>query len=1513
MKKLAALLLGAAMVMTSVLGLAACNGDGKGPDKPGPDTPGPDTPGPDTPGPDKPGPGPVVDITRRTDPRDPEAYEAYDYQGNKVGSYKTIAAAINATVEADLDFMEDEETPVASKGGYVTKKGSDFRLFQNKKGFADGNDDQFWYYQDGTSLAGYNCWDATNGLSEIQNQKIIAHKISDQGLASIQTWNGYGLLDAQGQEISTTKTLPNTYELSAPMDAAVMAFTGEKKGVGGMRYELDLSETKITPAYEGVEEDVYAFFGYYAWQGYYVVANGLACNTLTGEWYPFRGTSRDDSFSDVIYNVDELDTPLMTSTWNKEGYWTCDTKTVEMEIKTTRNIDEVDGAEFWTDELTFKFDGKDGYRITIDDQMIGSFFPGNAVSPDNTYVFIAGLDIKSTEELEDPGMPVKVKNTDYFNGAKFENLVVAEAAAYIPTAEELSDEDYGGTIDEALRGTWQDFVMANEEYTAGSFAYTILQNYTFTSYEGKDSVDYYSFSFDRPTVSENELGGKLKDYQEKIDSLSGMTVDNVKDYLDDYNEVAGWYGADDSHTGAQGILQQYLLLLDFTAFKDAQEVYRNSFKLTEEAQAVLTDLETLSILTNYPYKGWTAAEDEDVTGYLWSEAQKFGKIYERYQKLPKEDQNAILRLYAGTEDEFNNWVDAYESIKAYLDGAGETSYTIGHRDMNGKSVTYNAEEALAKLFELGFKIWTTTYTGAAEPNVMDSDNTDNYKDSFHLLFLMKKMEEKKVELPYFFEEVVYAQITRTARAENFAKDFNNYIYPVLTLAGQIYARQAEGEFVWLNEEIANVVNTYMVGFEDFTEAGFKWNRNNNRDLRDVETNYEYYFGLPNVSRDIYKSLEYVFAVVESCDPTAVRNNYKLGFTAKVTPLAEDPTKNGSEAAKATVSEITGFASLAAYDYKGWKTEGEDKTGYLYEDLTKFRALATKREGLTPLEKAYIAAQLTLAENKAADTNFKAWETFSEEVTALEASGVWKLTFKTFAQATGKDTKSYTAEEAFAELLHVAFKIKTEGLTENAGGDTAKVGVLDVNSNFNSAARLVSFYDFFMRNEAVLPTFVTGITDALGVPAYYNEFFYPLSGMVRIAVRIDSGDITKMEEFSDEELEFLNEYWVSTYELKGILKSHWYANGKHFGWIDWKLTGQFTAMLGGTLEGKTLPNQYADILNALLQKSGYQVNELNHNWGVTATEIFDTTFSKEVLEVVAEFDKIGSLDTYKTLGWKSSDGTVKGYLYNEAEYYENTIKAMIAKLDENGQEDLATLVGADNLADWEALAPAILAFNEEQAKTVIHAAESDNQNAKQKDYTVGESLGVLLQAIADANAAGQKLGFDNGINEGVSFRPYFFYFALEELEVEIPDVIVERFEAVKMEATKAELFEEDLHYIITVMRLAKAITDNPEYQLTADDVAMINAYLVGKEKFVDGGFAYAFETDSKYTADVMSWHGKSKGYKSYFGLTEDFNVYQSLVIGYLVDNYDATAIHYNKAGAPADCYMGIEKPIALPEA
>ena len=1505
MKKLLALLLGSVMAATMVAGLAACNKDKPGPDKPGPD---------------KPGPGPTVDdekAPRRADTRE-AAYEAYDYNNELVGSYKTIADAINATVEADLDFMEDEEIADGSKGGYVIKKGGTKHLFDNKKGYAEGNSDIYWYYVNGSELAGFNCWDNTgtdaDSMGMITNSKVITHQTTNMGLSSVQSWNGYGVLDEHGKELDT---VVQSWELGNAMDASVLTFPVRKQGVAGLKYEIDLSEIQITPPYAGYEYPVYAFIGFYAWQDYYVVANGIACDTETGVWYEYIGTSRDDSFSDVEYNLGD---PIMKSTWtdlDNDGYWTPDAETLTLEIKTVKQYDELDDENYFEDQYKITIDGEVKFETLIDAEKVNSVATAT-YSQDNGYVFTAGLDIKNDIETG-----VRVQNADYFNGAKFLNLVVSSAQVYFPTLEELNDTEAKVTIDPLLRGNWYDMLLANDTESEGTYDYTILQTYACTTYEAKDSVDYYSFRYDGTPVSANELGGLLKTYQDKINGLANMTAANIDEYLDDYTEVTKWYGLNANHDQSSGMPQQYLNLLDFSVYEASVSVYEESLNLSDEAKAFIEAFKTLSpcTATTYPYAGWTRPEgsEEPVAGYFWDEAQYFAELYEDFNALEEDEQNKVLTRIS--EDNFNDWELAYTSVKAYLENEEymAKSYKLGAMNMDGSFVTYTGEEALQKIVAILYRVRTNFFksSGAAGDYVLDSDSQTGFMYEFHMLFLMKMMEKEQVELPAFVDAMMDL-VTSTARAQGFVNDFDTYLYPVLTLAGEIYARQQKGEYVWLDEHIAEVVNKYMIGRTSLEETGFNWNWGNGKHygIRDRLTNYEYYFGLPNGEKsdddDMEPALQLIFDVVLACDPNAKVQDSKFGFEEKVTPLTEDPTKTGSEAAIAVVNEIKALTDLASYSYLGWTApeEAESNVGYLFTELGAFRTLAAKREALTVIEKAYVNANTV--DYKA---NYEAWTTLSNEIAALEETkeNFWTKTFEVLEPGCNKTAnKTLTGEQVLAEIYNATYLVKSGKVLSGMAHYDEKDGAKSMTqqSAFFTSMWITKLVLLAEDEGVTLPATVKANLDAIDYNAFYTNLYYPVMTTLAIAERIYKEEIKTMEDFTDDELAFLNEVWTAGYEQKGQLATHWNGDGNKFsGWWGDR-SPKFVQDLGGTMTSgatKDLVKDYVAVLSKFLSDNFYTIKD--NGWGTTADEILAVTLTEDSLKVFDEFGKIGNLDTYVALGWKAPAETpIKGYLYSEAEYYTNTIKPLIKALSPEDLVTVTTLVGAQNMADWESLAAEVLAFDAEQAELIIHAAESDKQDSKQKDYTVGESLGVLLDAIARAKAAGEKLGFDNGIDKGVSFRPYFFYFELEGMGVEIPTVIKTRMEAVKMEETAAEKFETDIKYIIAIMKLAKAIDADAEHVLTEEEIKLVNDNLVGKTKFVDGGFSWAFTSDSNFKGDVVSYHGNSKGYKSYFGLTKTFDVYQALVINYLVENYGATALKYDHASAPDDCFMGIEAPI-----
>ncbi len=1268
-KKLAVVILSSAMLATSVAGLAGCGGGG--------------------------GSGKGF----RDDPRAADAYEAYSYTGSKVGGYKTIADAISATVEADLDKMEDETVEPGTYGGYVTRKGGTRHIFDNRKGYGGANSDQFWYYEGGNALGGYNCWDDTNSLATLHNAKVITHATTNMGLSSSQHWNGYGLLDDHGREIPSSTVMAQTWELSSPMDAGVMMFPARKKGVSGMKYKVDLSSAQITPPYKGVTDPIYAFLGFYAWQDYYVLAVGIACDTATGDWYAYEGSSRDDSFSDVEYKIGKK---LMSSKWvdSKDGgYWAPEVKTVDMEIKTVRMIDEEDGEKYWVDRMSFSFDGKEAYTRDVDDSTLNNHFAGQKISPDNGYVFTAGLDIKN--EISSGSL---VKNVDYFNGARFLNLTVKEAGIYFPTEQELNDVEYSiGTINKDWRGKYHDALLANDEGTQGTYDYTILNNYVCTSYQAVDGVDRYSFRFDGDPVGESDLGGTLKECQDKIDRLAGMTAENLNEYLADYDIVTKWYGADESHTGSTGIKTQHLNLVDFTNYLAAKKVYNDALNLSDAAKEVVAGLEKLSILTGYKeYKGWTAPEGaESITGYIWSEGQEFGKVYEKYQALGEIDKANVLRVYKGGAEEFGNWEEFYLGVKQYLDNADFTgmSYTMPTEKMD-KNVTYNGTQALEKLFELGFKIWTTNYTdGEAVKFGFDSDSQAKFEDSFHLLYLHTVMTEQDVEIPSFFNDVVLAQISKQSRSTDFVVDFE-YIYNVLKQAGRIYKTQQEGKYAWLDAELAGVVNEYMVGFDAFHEDGFNWNFNTSGNIRDRNTLYNKYFGLPDpaVAKDAFKvNIKYVIDVVMAGDNSAKLLDKGLGFEAEVTPLEKDPSAEGSETAKAIVAKIKALGSLSNYNYVGWKApEGtEDKTGYLSDAIDAWVAIAAEIKSANAMDSAYISA-MTSREDR------EAWDALAAGVAAL-AEKTEK--FNTFAIGdVFTEKKDYSATEAFAEIVRISSLIKAgkkdptiatgyERNVTDAGANVKpedpKAYVVGCIDRAITSARLCSFVQFFRDNKIDLPAYAGTLLKGIEFDTFYNDFYLPLYKVVQIAQAIGSKADFKMEDLTDAQTAILNQIYVSSYVPKGELKAQLEnTNGRFAFWgVGGPLRGQcIIEIAGGTLKGAedNALNivQYIDTLNKALTDNGYTIN--TNQWGVTGGSIVNSTLTKAQLAVITEFGALTAMPGYVDYkGWVVPSGAgIKGYMYSELQAF-RAIKAKYEALTAEEKEVVSSVVDVASWDGWEA--------------------------------------------------------------------------------------------------------------------------------------------------------------------------------------------------------------------------------------
>ncbi len=1498
MKKFLAILLGGAMLATTIAGLAGCKPDGPGPDGPGPVGPGPDVP----------------QITRRADPRAADAYEAYDYEGEPIGSFKTIADAINATVEADLDFTEDETVLDGAEGGYVVKKGSTTKLFRNRKGYGDGNSDQFWYYEDGNKLAGYNCWDATNSMEFIKNKKTIVHEIDNMGLNPVQSWNGYALLNEHGAE-DNEMAAPMSWAFSSPMDAGVFVFPSSKGGVNGTgmsrnTYSLDFSEVKITPAYEGVTDPIYAFVGFYIWNPEYVVAIGIGCDTTTGLWYRFNASSRNDSFSDAEYDIGEC---VLESTWHEEGYFTPNATEAEMKIETVKSVDEEFDEEYFTCEFEIAFKDGETVKTTVDDTLLAQYTT-QSVSIWNDYMFLAGLDIKNKVTSG-----VRVGNTDYFNGAKFEGLCVTGAEVYFPTEEELSDVDYMQVLDPTRRGRSFDFLLSNDEESDGVYGYTVLNNYVCASFESKDGADYYNFRFDGDPVGETLYGGDLKVYQDQIDSLSEMTAENVNDYLDLYTEIGSWYGKDDAHTESK-LTAFHLNLLDFAPYKAAQEVYKEALNLSEDAKEVLAALDGLSLLASYEYKGWTVPDAETpVKGYLWSEAQEFAEIRAKYKGLQQDEQKKVLTLSVAGQDGYDNWELAYDGIAEYLSNEAYTSqsYRIGSVSMGDAGmVTYDGTQALTKLFELAIKIKSTAYTGQAITGGIDSDAHDKFGEAFHLLFLMKKMEEADVELPEIYMEYFDA-ITAAERSQYFVDDFNDYLYPVLSLAGDIYRREQAGEFVWLNAEMAETINAYMVGFE-FQEAGFSYNIPNG-DIRDRESNYEKYFGLPNTDKSLSANVKYIMDIIRRDDPEAETKINANGYAldAEVTPLATDPSENISDEAKEVKHAFEEFSSMPKYEYKGWKApeDAESVKGYLYSEWLLFKAnVYTKWQALTDPQKAEVRSAIT------SGASLDAWLALAEEDDILESYEAFAdFTVTTYANPKVSATKEFAGMELFDQYVRWIYKIYTKAdfgeYNDYGTGD----GTMNMDTSPFPSAYLCLLRDL-MPEGFEMPGFLQDAWDAIqkvGYGDFYEGAYYPIYNTAKLAVRIHDEGLTTISQLTEEELAFLNKVWVDSYVLGGHIQWNWVSGAKFETYMS-ERSLQIVKYAGGNLtkdDASQTPYktyEYIEIVGKFLEGCGYSLDVSKNGWGVTDGTIAPPEEEAPIQtaqEVITEFNKLSdvtNMAAYDYKGWTTMGDDLKGYFSSELTHFGKILAAYNALGAEQSTVDAA--VNTANWNAWVSLNNTLTAwFTAVEGKQIEAATLGFGDSYT---YTASQALAELLNALDKVNG---NLDSDN--NWEYSFRVYYLLAELNALDADLPEfveVMIATKEKTEDDAGRLSSdLKADIRYLSIVLKLAKKLQANPAYTLTAEEIAEINATMVGKTRFQENGLNWNFNPETGEMGD------RGSSFVIYFGLSKEhtFGYYLDLVTNYLIQTYQATGAGYTgRFTSTQSAYnMGITEEISAPAA
>ena len=1024
-----------------------------------------------------------------------DAYTAYKQDGTKIGDYKTIAAAINAAVATD-EFTSDNS--VTQLGSYVEKDGT--TIFQNRNGFAEASDDQFWFYLDGNKLEAYDCYDGVLYADYLKNRKVITHEVIARGSIAKQFHNGYALYTPTGE--LDTENAAKSWELSSTMDAAVLNIPARLEGVSGLNYEIDLTNVQIKPNYEGTD-DTYAFIGYYAWQDYYVIATGIACNVQTGAWYPFEGTSRDDSFSDVQYNLGE--TPLMISNWNEEGgYWTPEYATLKTSIKTVQKEDEI--GTYYVDESKYEFYTADGtldntYELTIDEETINQHFAGTAFDANNTFVFIAGLDIRTPTSTG-----VYSFNTDYTNGAEFKNLKVVSATAHVASEEEIPEYDYGNALNAEWRGKDFNILMASGEHEEDIYDYTILNTYAFAEYVKDNGADVYSFSYAAPNTAETALGGYALELQTKINKLNEATPETVVSMEALIEEVAAMRGTDGT-VNTSTIPQKYYTLLDFSPLAYAEELYIQNVPLSEAGQLFADGINALPSLLTYEYVGWKTDAAEDA-GYLMNDVADFKALYDLYANQLTEGDLQRWKHHVNI-DNYNIYIDLMNKSTGYF----AEGFTINAKEMgmSATAVTLTGEEAFDQVAMTLSQIAKGKQWAGNEnddPNgggvkQMTSDNS--WLPSYHVLFLKTRLEEAGYELPLFCTNIMNVIGASSGLVEDVA-----YIDTVLTIAKQI----STGEVTYVTEEVAKKVNAVMVGKTSFVEGGLAWNWNNHATKSDFAFRngaYKAYYGL-NVGTPLLTYIETVQNfLVNRVGATADG----IGITAPVTAQSLTVTEASSKVIALFNKNAMHGAAFAEYDAAlaefNKLTADEQETVKILSDF----------EYITELLEGHKNALEAVVLTDVAPIKVYQKIYFDSTTAAIEMS----------------------AKDALYQLNELICKIYA-GASWTAGvdsdyGNSGKI--MDYDNLAYQSIRLVTLYQYFEKNNVTLPTYFDAMLTAIDYVTF-EDSYDSIYNTVDLTVRYAKAGKTVADMTAEDKATF-ELYWGPSYVINSNLSWNWNSGNK----------------------------------------------------------------------------------------------------------------------------------------------------------------------------------------------------------------------------------------------------------------------------------------------------------------------------------------------------------------------------------
>ena len=111
----------------------------------------------------------------------------------------------------------------------------------------------------------------------------------------------------------------------------------------------------------------------------------------------------------------------------------------------------------------------------------------------------------------------------------------------------------------------------------------------------------------------------------------------------------------------------------------------------------------------------------------------------------------------------------------------------------------------------------------------------------------------------------------------------------------------------------------------------------------------------------------------------------------------------------------------------------------------------------------------------------------------------------------------------------------------------------------------------------------------------------------IAVAIQSGSLTSLDQLSAAQLASLNQYWVSGYTIHSFLSWNWVNEaGKQFETYYQGRVGRVVKLAGGAIadgsNGAKAFQGYVKVLGDFLTANGYTVDAEKKGWGVTETAI-----------------------------------------------------------------------------------------------------------------------------------------------------------------------------------------------------------------------------------------------------------------------------------------------------------------------